>query len=89
MTLLPTVQPSYRHVVADFYGGFFIQCVQHGAVLYVYTVADCDGVDIAAQHGIEPHAAFVAHCHVAHYGCVVGEEAVFTYFRSKSSYAFY
>lgn len=78
-----------RYVVADLYGRFLIQRVEHRAVLDVDTVADSDGVHVAAQHGAEPDAALVAHCHVADYRGIVGDEAFFADFWDESSYRFY
>ena len=79
----------YGHVVADFDGGFLVEGVQYRAVLYVYAVADADGVDIAAQHGVEPYAASVAHYYVADNGGVVGKETVFAEFRCEAPDGFY
>ena len=80
---------SYRHVVPYLYGRLLIQRVQHRPVLYVHTVAYGDGIHIAAQHGIESHAAFIAHRHIAHYGGIVGKEAILANLRGKSPDAFY
>ncbi len=63
--------------------------MEHRAVLDVDAVADAYRVDVAAQYGVEPHAAVVAHHNVAYDGGVVGEVAVFTYLRSESSNFFY
>ena len=39
---------SDGYVVAYLDGRFFVECVQHTAILYVYTVADAYGVDVAS-----------------------------------------
>ena len=77
------------YVVADFYGRFFIQSVEYGAVLDVHPVADADGVHISPEYGIEPYATVFSHYYIADNGGVVGQITVFTDLRSKSSDRFY
>lgn len=67
---------AYRHVVAYLDGRLLVERVQYAAVLDVHAVAYGDGVHVAAQHGVEPYAALVAHRHVAYHGGVFGKEAV-------------
>ena len=76
---------AYGDIVADYDGRFLIESVEHTTVLDVHTVADGDGVDIAAQHSVEPHAALVAHSYITNNGGILGEEAVFAYFRLKAA----
>ena len=77
------------HVVADFYGRFLIQGVQHAAILDVHAVADADGVHVSAQHGVEPYAAVVSQLHVAYEGGVVRQETVLADFGGEAPYRFY
>ena len=67
------------YVVAYLDGGFTVESVKHRAVLYVHTVADTDGVHVAAEHGVEPHAAFVAHGDIANNGGILGQKTVAAY----------
>lgn len=64
------------YVVAEFYDGFPVEGVEYGAVLYVYGVAEADGVDVAAEYGSVPDAAVASHLHVADEGCRFGQKAV-------------
>ena len=80
---------AYGYVVANLYGRLLVEGVQYGAVLNVHTVADADGIDIAAQHGAEPYAALVAHDHIAHYNGVAGQKTIFAYNGVEAPYTFY
>lgn len=58
------VRPVYSdvmadgNIVADGDGGFAEKRVQYTAILNIDAVADGDGIDIAAQDGAKPYAAF-------------------------------
>lgn len=67
-------------VVADDGLGFLVGGVYDDAVLYVDLIADADAVDVAADDGVEPDACFVAYFDVSNYGCIGGDEAVFSKF---------
>ena len=73
-------------IVADFYGRFLIEGVQNGTVLDVDVVADADGIDVAAHHGVEPDGTAVAHHHVADDGGVLGQEAVLADLRLEAAH---
>ena len=77
---------TYRDIVAYLDGRFLVKRVQHAAVLYVDTVAYAYGVDVAAQYGAEPDAAFVAHYYIAYDGGVVGKETIFAHLRREAAY---
>ncbi len=62
-------------VAGDRERGTLVRAVQHRAVLHVHPVADADRVHIAPHHRMEPHAAALAHHHVAHHHGVLGQEA--------------
>lgn len=79
---------SDGYVVADFYDGFFVECVEYGAVLYVYAVADAYRIDVATQYCVEPYAAFAAHDDVANDGGVVCKIAVFAVNGGEAPYRF-
>lgn len=68
---------SDRHIFADLYGGFLIECVEDGAVLYVDAVGDANGVDIAAYDGVEPYRAVASDDDVADDRCVGCDECSF------------
>ena len=74
---------AHCHVVADDDGRLAIERVQAGAVLDVYAVADFDVMHVAAQDGVEPHRAVVAHGDVADDGRPFGEVAVLAELRGK------
>ena len=63
--------------------------MKNRAVLNVYPVTDADGIDIAAQHRVEPDAAFVADDRVADNRGVVCQKTVFADLRSETAYRFY
>jgi hypothetical protein len=67
---------TYGYIVADFDYRFLVQGMQYAAVLYVYTVADTDGIDIATQYSVEPNTAIVADDYIANDGCIIGEIAI-------------
>lgn len=76
---------AYGYIVAYLDGGFLVEGVQHRAVLYVDAVADAYGVDISAQHGVEPYAAVVADGDIAYeLGCG-GEKASLAVGGSKAA----
>src|SRR5690606_41993005 len=79
---------TYGNVVANGCRGFLISAVDHGAILYIYLVAHFDEVHITANHGIEPDTALVAHGDLAHNGGVLGNKAIFSYFRGFTPYGF-
>jgi hypothetical protein len=72
------------NVVANANRVFLVGAVYHGAVLYVYVIADTDGMHIAADHGIEPYAAVVAHYNIAYNSGVFGYKCVFADYRADS-----
>ena len=47
-----------------------------GVVLYVCAVAYLDEMHVAANDGVEPNGAVVAHLYVAHYYCAFAEVAM-------------
>ena len=55
----------------------------------VDTVADADGIDITAQHGIEPDAAIAPHYDITDDSGIVSQITVFSNLRCESSYRFY
>lgn len=77
---------SYRNVIAYLNGRFLVKGVKHGAILNVDAVANLYGVDIATKHSVEPHAAIVAHHHIAYDCAVVGKKTVFADYWRISSY---
>lgn len=74
------------YVVADGDPGFFIGTMDDDAILDIHLVADADAVDIAADDGIEPDAAVIAHLHVSHDGSVRRDKTIFSKARG---FAFY
>jgi len=50
------------------------------AVLDIDLVADANAVDVAADDGIEPDAAFIAYLYVADDGGIGGDETTFSKF---------
>ena len=56
---------SYGHVVTQTDGRFLIERMQHSTVLDITMFAHDDGVDVAAQHGIEPQTGTFPHRHIA------------------------
>ena len=80
---------AYAHIVAYLYGRFLVKGVQNGAVLNVDAVSDAYGVHIAADHRVEPHAALVAHDHIAHQSGVVGKEAFPADLRREAAHRYY
>ena len=79
---------SDRHIIADFYGRFFIKRMQHAPVLDIYPVPDAYGVDISSQDRVEPDTAIVSQYDIANDCGIVGKETIVPYLRSKSSYRF-
>ena len=59
--------------------------MKDGTVLNVDAVADGDGVDIAAQNGVEPDAAFVTYGEIADESGVLRQKTVFAYFGRKTA----
>ncbi len=59
---------SYGDVIADDDGRLAVEGVEAGAVLNVHPVAQFDEMYVAAQHGIEPYGAVVAHADIAYDG---------------------
>jgi hypothetical protein len=72
------------NVVANANRVFLVGAVYHGAVLNVYIIPDADGMYIAADYGVEPYAAVVAHNNIADNGGVFGYKRVFAYNRAYS-----
>ncbi len=66
----------HGHVVADDDGGFLVERVQAASVLDVHAVAHFDVVHVAADDGVEPYRAVVAHGDVADDGRSFREVAV-------------
>jgi hypothetical protein len=62
--------------------------MEAGAVLYVHTVTNADIVDVATNHGVEPHGALVAHRDIADDGCVLRKIAVFPPLRGQAANGF-
>lgn len=85
------VRPVYSdvmadgNIVADGDGGFAEKRVQYAAILNIDAVADGDGIDIAAQDGAKPYAAFFAHGDISYNGGVFGQKSVCAYHRSVSA----
>ena len=75
-----------RHVVANLDGRFLIQGMKNGPILDIDSVTDANGVDIAAENGVEPNAATLADLNVTDDGGVVRKERVFANFRCEASY---
>src|SRR5690606_5870648 len=63
-------------IVPDGEPALLVGAVQGGIVLDVHAVADADAVYIAAHHGVVPHAASVAHHHIADHHGRLGQEGV-------------
>ena len=77
-----------RDIIADLDGRLLIESMEHGAILDIDTVADGDGVDIAAQHGAEPDAALIAHSDIAHEGSIIGNKAILADLGGEPPYRF-
>src|SRR6186713_776149 len=75
---------SDAYLISDFGFCFLVGAVNHSAILDIHFVPDTDGVNIAAQDGIKPHTATVAHNHVAGYRRVVSQKTVFSHYRGNS-----
>lgn len=67
---------AYGDVVADFDGRLLVERVEHGAVLDIHAVADANGVDVAAEHGVKPYGALIADRKVADECGIFSNEAV-------------
>lgn len=76
---------SDRYIVADGDGRFAEKRMQYAAVLNIDAVTDGDGIDIAAQDGAKPYAAFFAHSDIADDGGVLCQKCVCAYHRSVSA----
>ncbi len=63
-------------IAADVRRARLVGDMDAGAVLHVGAVADGDGCHVAPDDGIEPHAALVAHGHIADDGSILAEIAV-------------
>ena len=72
-------------VVADVCRSRLVGHVYARAILDVRTVADGDGGYIAADHGVEPYGALVAHRHITYYRCVLAEITVLAPLGRKTS----
>jgi len=64
------------YVVANGGGVLLVGAVDAGAILHVYAVAQCNGVDIAAHHRVKPKAARIAGGHLPNDGGIWGNIAV-------------
>ena len=62
-----------RHVLAD-RGRILAVQMNDGAILNVGSCANDDSIDVAAQDGLEPHAAFLTKRDIADDGCVGSDE---------------
>jgi len=58
---------AYGYIVAYLDCRFFIEGVEHRAVLDVDAVADGYSVYIAAEHGVEPQTTVFAYSHITDY----------------------
>lgn len=76
---------AYGDIIAYGDGGLAEQGVQDATILNVDAVADGDGIDIAAQDGAKPYAAFFAHGDISDDGGVLGQKCVCAYHRSVSA----
>lgn len=59
--------------------------MQYAAILNIDAVANGDGIDIAAQDGAKPYAAFFAHGDITDDSSVLGQKCVCAYHRSVSA----
>jgi hypothetical protein len=55
---------------------FLVGAMYHCAILYVYFVANADGVYITTDHGIEPYTAIVTHYYIAYYSGIFSQETI-------------
>ena len=69
---------AYGDIAADVGGSRVVRHMDSRAVLDIGSVADGDRSDVAADNGIEPYGAFVAHGYIAHDSGVFTEVAVAT-----------
>jgi hypothetical protein len=60
--------------------------MNNSSILNVYSVAHYDAIHVTSNNGIKPHAAFVAHQHVAHNGSIFREVTVVPHFRLNALY---
>lgn len=67
-------------VVADDGPGFLVGGMDDDAVLDIDFVADADAVDVTADDGIEPDAAFIAYLYVADDGGIGSDETILAEF---------
>ena len=49
--------------------------VDDRAVLHVGARADDDAIDVAAEHGLKPHAGFLGERHVPDHDCAAGHKS--------------
>ncbi len=74
------------NVIADDRLVTLVRAVNHGAILDIGMMPNRDRIDIAPHHGIEPHAAKIAHCHFSDYRCVGSDETVVSDLRRYAAY---
>ena len=58
-------------MIAYFDGRFFVQRMQHTAVLNVYSIANAYGIDISAKHRAVPNAAVVSYLYITDNGGIL------------------
>ncbi len=66
------------YIIPDRSPVFFKGAMDAGAVLDIYLIADFDKIHIAADNGIEPGTALVAHNHITHDSGIRGDETIFS-----------
>lgn len=79
-------QMSDAHIVADDGLRFFEGAMDDCIVLDINAVADADGINIAADNGVEPNRAVVAHNHIPYQGGIGGDETVLSHHRKNTMY---
>lgn len=68
------------YVVPDIGGRLLVGGVYRGVILYVYFIADADGMYISAKHCAEPDATIVTPFHIAYDSGIIGEKTIFSEF---------
>ena len=79
---------SDRNIVADIYRSFLIGTMDDCTILDVDVVPDPDGMNIAANHGIEPYTAVIAQYNIACDCGIVGQKSIFPPFWQYTFYGF-
>ena len=56
---------AHGDIVAHDHAIFVAHAVEHAAILHAAVLADADGIDVTADHGIHPYTGVLADFHVA------------------------